>query len=222
MGKRPDVSLKRCAVRVGQFFLDLFFERMKCPVCQGESKGLCMTCLRSMEEWGSFDFEGIQGHAMLHYSGTAQKLIYAYKKRLSFEALRGFELIIAKWLKDHELAGFDFIVPVTSIPANVRQRGFDPAFRLAKILSKHSGIPLLNCLENRGKKENKTRNYRDRKEQAGKALYLRLSEHQDLSGRRILIFDDVMTTGSTMKAAAALIKAKGADVEFLVTAQATA
>lgn len=223
MGKRSDVSIKTGPGRLWQLLLDLFFERMECPVCRGEAKGLCSTCLNAMEEWGSFSHEGISGQAMLHYSGAASRLIYAYKKRLSFEALRGFERIIDKWLEKHVLEGFDFIVPVTSIPANVRQRGFDPAMLLAEILSEKSGIPLLNCLENRGKKENKSRDYRDRKDQAGTALFLRLPGIPSLAGRRILIFDDVMTTGATMAAAVELVRSAGAaHVEFLVAARATA
>lgn len=176
-----------------------------------------------MEEWGPFTHDGVKGQAMFHYSGAAATLIYAYKKRLSLEALRAISLMIDSWLEEHELGDLDCIVPVTSIRSNVRKRGFDPGLQLADVLAKKTGIPLVNCLKNQGRTENKARNFHDRKEMAGESFIVKLPEGMTLQGKRVLIFDDIMTTGATMEAAGRLIKAQGAaHTEFIVFARATA
>lgn len=211
--------LLRCAGRL----LDLFFEKLECPVCRAESKGLCAGCRSLLQPWGSFVHEGIPGAAVLHYSGAAKKLIYAYKKRLSFAALDALEGVLDDWLAQHELSGFDVIVPVPSIAANIRARGFDPGLLLARHLSRKSGIPLLNCVENRGRQESKQKSLRQRREAASGRFRINERQGQALQGKRVLVFDDVMTSGATIRAVTGEVRRYGAaQVEFLALARATA
>lgn len=209
---------------VGQ---DLFFERLGCPVCGMTGEGLCSVCRKEIQPWGSFSHEGLTGQAMVHYHGPARQLIYQFKQTHSWEALRGLEGIIDRWLMAEEAAGllqagWDALVPVPSTAARYRRRGFDPARVLAMHLSKRTGIPVLAALTNSGRREHKTMDRRERSRAAQGAFRLKPGQAEGLAGRRILIFDDVMTTGNTLTAVSSLLDDAGVRaIAFLVVERAT-
>lgn len=61
-----------------------------------------------------------------------------------------------------------------------------------------------------------------RRENVDGAFILRPAEGSSLRGRRVLLFDDVVTTGATLQAAAQPLRAAGAQVSFLALLQAVA
>ncbi len=222
MGKRPAGPVG--AARLGAALLDLCFEPLGCPVCGREGRGLCPPCHQELAPWGAFWHEGLTGCALLHYHGAARQLMYAYKQQRSWEACRALLRIIDDWLEEAQwpLTDWDVIVPVPSAPSRVRRRGFDPALRLARHLSAHSGLPLIPALDHRGDQEQKRLGRRDRQSASRQAIGLKQRHLADLAGKRILIFDDIMTTGNTLSAAAEQLRAAdpGA-LGFLVLERAT-
>ena len=210
------------------FLKDLFFEPLGCPVCAMEGAGLCLACQQEVVFWGSFSHEGIRGSAMVHYHGPARQLVYNFKQKGSWEAERGLELIMDRWLKESEDGAalgpgqWDIIVPVPSGPARRKKRGFDPAAVLGRHLSRCTGIPLVRALENSGQTEHKTMDRRDRRTAALDSFQLRASQRSAICHKRVLIFDDIMTTGNTLSAAAALLReADALEIGFLVLERAT-
>lgn len=61
-----------------------------------------------------------------------------------------------------------------------------------------------------------------RRENVEGAFVVRPVERSPLRGRRVLLFDDVVTTGATLQAAARPLQAAGAQVSFLALLQAVA
>lgn len=145
-----------------------------------------------------------------------RELIHLYKygriKTLA-RPLSGF--LIAALPRDER---FD---SVTAVPLHWRrewQRGFNQSDLLARELSRRCGIPAIRTLRrvrptpaqaglsNTARRRNMSSAFRQRRRAAG-----------SLPGKRILLIDDVMTTGSTAGACALALKRAGAARVALLT-----
>jgi ComF family protein len=114
-------------------------------------------------------------------------------------------------LFDNKLNFSDFVlIPIPLSKRRLRWRGFNQAEELAKELSKYLKIPLIsNCLiKTRETLPQVELSEKERKENIKEAFYLR--DQNKISGKKILLIDDVYTTGSTMEEAARVLKKAGA------------
>ena len=102
-------------------------------------------------------------------------------------------------------------VPVPLTPSRLRRRGYNQSTYIARGLTDVLGIPLDETLLVR-RDSHGTQTHRGREsrwESLKKAFY---APHPDLvSRRRVLIIDDVLTTGSTLTACALALMAAGAE-----------
>ena len=107
-----------------------------------------------------------------------------------------------------ELKSFDAIVPVPSAAEKTALRGYSPAGLIARLVSMRSGVPVANVLAAvRGKAEQKALGAIERTENARLSFRIKSGA---VSGKRVLLIDDVCTTGSTLSACAELLKKAGA------------
>ena len=123
--------------------------------------------------------------------------------------------LIARWLHaaldDERLRGhqFDVIVPVPLHPARQRERGFNQAGLLGGLLSVQTSIPGKSVLERIRYTTTQTALDRsERMENLHNAF--RLRKNADVRGLRVLLVDDVLTTGSTLNECARILKRAGA------------
>jgi ComF family protein len=123
--------------------------------------------------------------------------------------------LVARWLHaaldDERLRGgrFDVIVPVPLHPARQRERGFNQASLLAELLSARTSIPVKPLLERTRYTTTQTALDRsERMENLHNAF--RLRKNADVRGLRVLLVDDVLTTGSTLNECARVLKHAGA------------
>ena len=123
--------------------------------------------------------------------------------------------IVARWLcealDDERLRGrqFDLIVPVPLHPTRQRERGFNQADLLAKLLSARISIPCKPVLERIRYTTTQTALDRtERMENLHNAF--RLRKNTDVRGLQVLLIDDVLTTGSTLSECARVLKRAGA------------
>lgn len=191
--------------------LDVLFEEVACPLCDLPEPGLCPNCRRRFAPWGAYELSHIKGQARYHYGSAARQLMVAYKQRGRYSAQKALQGLL---LQDLDLAAYDYIVPIPGNPRNVRRRGFDAGLALAKALSESSGIPLATILAHRGRREQKKAGYLARAKNAESAFVL--ASDPNLRGKRVLLFDDISTTGSSLLAGEKLLSRQGARVEFLV------
>jgi ComF family protein len=117
-------------------------------------------------------------------------------------------------------AQFDLIVPVPLYWRRQWTRGFNQAELLAGHLAKRRGIPVVNAL--RRKRATATQAglaTAGRRRNVAGAFALRVKSRLDpkLAGKKILLIDDVMTTGATASACASVLKRGGAKSISLLT-----
>jgi ComF family protein len=131
---------------------------------------------------------------------------------LKYEGLRAVaaplaELLAQCWLAEGSPA--DVIVPVPLHPRRVRQRGYNQSALLAQALGLRLGVPVRCQVLAR---------QRDTRSQVGLSAWERRDNvwgafvcgDNGLSGMRILLVDDVFTTGATLEACAHALRAAGA------------
>jgi ComF family protein len=102
----------------------------------------------------------------------------------------------------------DFILPMPLHPSKLRERGFNQASEIARRVSKKAGVALLPL---------PCRRIKDAPSQTGlpwkereKNIRGAFACEADLTGRRIAVLDDVMTTGATMNELAKVLRKCGA------------
>jgi len=116
-------------------------------------------------------------------------------------------------------AEFDVFVPIPSGRSTVLRRGFSTAELISERLELRMGKPSVNALGAvRHKKEQKLLSNRGRRENARKSFFI--ARPKAIKGKRVMLVDDVCTTGSTLSAVAEMLLKEGAaDVKAAVFAK---
>lgn len=134
---------------------------------------------------------------------------YKYRRALWFEPfLAG--LLIRQAAGDLRGQPWDGLVPVPLHPVKAREREFNQATRLARRLSRATGVPLEPRLVERVRftPTQTALSRRDRAENMHRAFAVRSG--RDLTGKRFVVIDDVLTTGATTSACARALREAGA------------
>jgi ComF family protein len=187
-----------------------FIERPFCERCgrpfEGDitTKFECAACLES--QW---HFLSARSAVVAKDKARMAILDYKYKRALWFEPfLAG--LLIERAAPELAKAHWDLIVPVPLHPTKFREREFNQAERLARRLSGAVQLPVNRRLLRRVvPTSTQTRLPRkERLENVRNAFAMR--PRARLDGERIVLVDDVFTTGATTSACARVLKAAGA------------
>jgi ComF family protein len=161
---------------------------------------LCMVCRESLVNFDS-------AYSFGSYEGTLRKLIHLYKYgKVETLAEPLGRLLLRSLPLDQK---FDLIVAMPMHWLKRWQRGFNQAELLARPVARRYGLQLASHL----------RRIRYTKPQAGLSEAQRrqnlrnvfsVAKPSHVAGKRVLIVDDVFTTGATLRAAAAALKQAGA------------
>ncbi len=150
------------------------------------------------------------------FDGSVGRIVRAYKdggeRRLAAEIAR--IMLAAAVRAQREAPGryggllvrADAVAFVPATAAAFRRRGFDHMELIARNLSGRSDIPLLDALVKHGSSDQRELGRSERLAKAFGAYEVVLP----VRGKRILLLDDVITTGATMSAAASALKSAGA------------
>ena len=141
---------------------------------------------------------------------------YKYKRAVWFEPFLA-DLLVRLAKPALQTVRWDLIVPVPLHPLKKREREFNQAERLARRLSRATGIPvesrLLRRIEFTRTQTQLTRT--ERATNVRSAFAVRRGKR--LTGERIVLLDDVLTTGATTSACAMALKAAGASEVCVLT-----
>jgi ComF family protein len=116
------------------------------------------------------------------------------------------------------LKSANLIIPVPLHPERERERGFNQALLLARELARLSGLPLDEHSVVRRTHTSRHRAGMDAKARRKSVADAFVVRHPKLvAGRRVLLVDDVFTSGATVSACAAALKDAGAEEVFVLT-----
>jgi len=201
-GQRREALCPDCFRRLGE---QLLAEQIVCPSCLRRrtlfADGICSHCRGE-------DNQKLAAHSLAHYEEPLTQLIHALK-------YGGVPLLAADLgellaLGNADLEG-EYLL-VTWVPLSFRRwlrRGYNQAELLARAFARHTGrqpIALL-CKTRHNRKQARLRS-RERRENA-RGVYGLLSP-EAAQGKRVLLVDDVLTTGATSLACAEVLLAGGA------------
>ncbi|HET8709331.1 MAG TPA: phosphoribosyltransferase family protein [Candidatus Saccharimonadales bacterium] len=150
------------------------------------------------------------------YQGVAKDAVWKLKFEGAQAAAHDMATVMAALLP---VDAVTLLVPAPTATSHIRRRGYDQARLLARAVAKQTGLPHAPCLVRLGQQRQVGANRQQRFEQLAGAF--RLAAGYDVTGKTILLVDDVLTTGATLEAAAAVLKQAGARrVEAVVFARA--
>ncbi len=210
--------------------IDFFFPR-RCVGCGKEGDYLCARCTRALPRllppicqkcgkpessgsrcaicWGrQTEIDGIR--SLFHFEGVIRQAVHELKYN-NLKAISGcLAVLMANYLKDNPMQG-EVLVPVPLHPRRLRERGYNQSALLARELGKLMSLPVV---------EDSLHRYKDSPPQARaetveerwrnvRAAFVCLDGQ--LSGRRVVLVDDVCTSGATLEACAVALK----DVEVI-------
>lgn len=185
----------------------------KCAACDRRlavDAALCAACVSTLEPSPSLP-DGIT--ASFAYGGALSEAIHRFKYGGREELARPLGRLIVEGLPDP--LDLDVIAPVPLHVARLRKRGFDQATLLAYAVAKALARPLLVDLLDRIVDTPQLAHLdRAARAQAVTAAF----RARPASGLRVLLVDDVRTTGATLDAATTVLAAAGAVVTAHVLA----
>lgn len=199
-----------------RWLLDLAYPN-RCPFCDkiiSFDEYFCSCCGKGFslppkkEKYSNLD----DLIAFTCYDIVSRPFVSEMKNNNNGYALSAAAYMIFKSLIEEDfISGVDYITCVPMRRKDINKRGYNQTKILAKEISGLLGLPFVPLLKKtKDTLEQKKLNAEERKENV-KGVFSISSKRYDLTGKNILIIDDVCTTGSTLSENAGVLKSAGAN-----------
>jgi ComF family protein len=151
--------------------------------------------------------------------GTAiQQLLH----QLKYEGNEAVGLLLGELygeeLAKHYSGKWDLITCVPIHLKKHRKRGFNQSHLISEGLSLKLNIPFQPILEKSVNRKSQTRKHRIERFENVESTFALKEPIQDLSGKRILLVDDVLTTGATLQSCSKPLQEAGAEISIVTIA----
>lgn len=176
------------------------------------SNHLCGTCLKRPPSFSIVHAAGL-------YQGSLKEAVHKLKYRNQLTLAKPLGQLLGKSVAAAESFAPDLIIPVPLHPSRLRQRGYNQALEVARPIAQQLAAPLVTTLLQRSRNTPQQQGLSaiERRSNLRNAFTLS-SEAQAL---RILLVDDVMTTGETVRECCRTLLAGGAnEVQVAVVGRA--
>ena len=179
-----------------------------CGECHGQSLGM------------------VRGRSLYIYNEAARGLLAEFKFKGNTGA--GHELAgdLADWVEtglcavyDDPEAAVDLVVPVPLFPTRKRERRFNQSELLARVVAARLGVPCEPGVLTRTRRTETQvgLSANQRRVNVQGAFAVPEGTREALAGRRVLLIDDLMTTGSTLWACSVSLRRGGAAAVYGLT-----
>jgi ComF family protein len=194
-----------------------FIEPPFCERCGHPFQGAITTSFEC-SNCRELDLQFARARSAVLYRDSVLEAIHRYKynRAMWFESFLA-ELFIERAAPELRGGEWNWLVPVPLHPTKQREREFNQAERLARRLSAATGIPV-NCRLLRRVVATQTQTLLTRKERlANVRKAFAAWPKARLNGARIVLVDDVFTTGATTSACAGALTRAGAGAVWVWT-----
>ena len=192
-----------------------FLEPPWCDICGTPGvDGLCDACAISPPRYGKL-------RTIALYQTTLQQAIHLFKfqKKKAF-ARHLIQLMNAHIPSDCSIAAYDFVLPIPIHKKRLRERGFNQATLLADGIAKVEGVPVLTDVLVRKRHTVAQSSLDSAARQQNIVGAFEVRNPNIISGKQLLVVDDVFTTGATIgEAVSELWTADPAEIDVLTLAR---
>ncbi len=179
-----------------------------CLGCGAAGVALCARCVPQSQAAQRFRVGPLPVAALGSYDGILRRAVLALKR-----GRRDVVAVLAEALAerfDGEFDGGPILVPVPTTARRRGERGFDQGLLLARGIGNRAGVEVLCALrKRRGAGPQHGRSRTERLAASGRFV---CAAPELLTGVGVLLVDDVVTTGSTLRDCAAALERAGARV----------
>ena len=176
----------------------------------------CLTCKNNKRY---FKF----ARSLLIYENKVASAI----KKFKYENKKFIGKYLAKFMAEtfykyeKDFGEIDYLIAVPLYPSKQKERGFNQSEILADELSKIINIPVLknNLVRIKNTQTQTKLSYKERQENLENAF--KVLNWREIKNKRVILIDDVLTTGSTINHCSMVLKNSGAKEIFVITAATT-
>ncbi len=147
-------------------------------------------------------------YAGLEFDKAVQSIIHQIK----YEKMVRFAVQFSRWCRSEKLAAvpsdFDRVIPIPLHPAKEKERGYNQSVFISRGLFDDSRIAGQDLIRRRHTRSQTALNRSERQKNVADAF--RVTDPEIIRDKKIILVDDVVTTGATMNECARVLKTKGA------------
>ena len=160
--------------------------------CESE---VCDECAKAPPRYGKL-------RTIAFYEASLRQAIHLFK----FEKRTGLAKPLIQLMLEHlpddcQIEDYDFILPIPIHKKRLRERGFNQSILLAQGIAKAKGVPIATDIFVRHKNTKAQSSLAGRERQENITGAFEVRKPDAISGKRLLLIDDVFTTGATIREA---------------------
>jgi ComF family protein len=181
------------------------------PIQDSDHRTTCFDCIKNSHVYD-------RGWAVFAYEGMVKDAIYRFKYGGHKEYGKYLGKLMAEKIK-YQISeeGFDLIIPIPIHKRRKKERGYNQAEELAKSISSELGIPMDPFILARVKETSPQSGLSIVQRQNNIKKAFKIDDTINLHQMKILLIDDIYTTGTTINYCADLLKERGAKKVFFLS-----
>ncbi|BAN03152.1 ComF family protein [Ilumatobacter coccineus] len=189
----------------------MFFET-RCAGCDKPGSAICTTCRFALLGQAPHDHgDGII--AVLPFTGRVRSIVLGLKYRNRRAVTRHLAgLVVNRLVETRAHEGVDVVTWAPTSAQRRRERGFDQSELIARTVARQLGVPCRRLLD---RSETGSQTGRSRAERLSGPGF---AARPGLAGRNVLVVDDVVTTGATLRSARSALAEQGAEATLVAFA----
>ncbi|MBO4331100.1 MAG: ComF family protein [Oscillospiraceae bacterium] len=190
----------------------------KCPFCRRILDGgelMCAQCAQDLPYTGSRADDGSNFYtrcvSALYYTGQVRKAVLAFKFHGKASYAECFGRLTADGIRKKTEGSFDALTWVPLSRPRLRKRGYSQARLLAEVVGRELGYTPQRLLDKPGNIRPQSKIHDGSQRRANVAGAYKVHPGAELTGKRILLIDDIVTTGATLAECSKIMLLAGAE-----------